>query len=385
MTYFLKYSLTLVFTLYYLLFGVSSSSQTVNKDEIIVRDILTESKKVYEKIIQGEINYEIHDKYTNNLDTFFYKIELKFYRKCAEDTHTNMLLEIAAKERRKDTLHLRRSLYKKKAYFSSNYTFAKQTRKSFYQNTSSLYKHLPAIYHASFFNSLGKDIKTLRETEQHYIIDTPQKVVYINKESKLITRVTYRGKSDDGINYQDINIYFQDYTVSNLDDKTLYQLRKNKNRENRELPQGKSSMHHTKAPDWKCLDVKTGEWLELNDLRGKVIVLDFWYTSCGPCINFLPKMKQLQETFKENNEVVFVGMAWDKHAENVLKHLEKYAGGVFYTNVLCGEKELNAYQVKGMPDFFIIGKNLEIIYKKNNTLGAKRSLKKHIKKALRQH
>ena len=50
----------------------------------------------------------------------------------------------------------------------------------------------------------------------------------------------------------------------------------------------------------------------LNDYKGKVVVLDFWYTGCGNCIHLNPKLKLVEDHFKDNANVVFISISSDK-------------------------------------------------------------------------
>lgn len=55
---------------------------------------------------------------------------------------------------------------------------------------------------------------------------------------------------------------------------------------------------------------------ELSSLRGKVVVLNFWFTGCPPCLTEMPKLNELVENFK-NDGVVFIAPTWD--GETVLQ------------------------------------------------------------------
>jgi peroxiredoxin len=49
-----------------------------------------------------------------------------------------------------------------------------------------------------------------------------------------------------------------------------------------------------KAPDFVCSDV-TGRPVRLSELKGRVVVLDFWYTGCDPCRRMFPHLRELTE------------------------------------------------------------------------------------------
>jgi peroxiredoxin len=54
-----------------------------------------------------------------------------------------------------------------------------------------------------------------------------------------------------------------------------------------------------------------GKQLDSASLRGKVVVIDFWFTGCPPCLEELPKLNSLVDEFK-NKDVVFIAPTWDK-------------------------------------------------------------------------
>ncbi len=65
----------------------------------------------------------------------------------------------------------------------------------------------------------------------------------------------------------------------------------------------------TVAPAFNLTSLE-GKKLELAALRGKVVVLNFWFTGCEPCVAEMPKLNELVEKFK-NEDVVFIAPTWD--------------------------------------------------------------------------
>jgi thiol-disulfide isomerase/thioredoxin len=67
-----------------------------------------------------------------------------------------------------------------------------------------------------------------------------------------------------------------------------------------------------------------GSTLEMNSLRGKVIVINFWATWCGPCLTELPLFEKTIAKFKDDKDVVFLALTTDEDRELVAPYLKQY-------------------------------------------------------------
>lgn len=86
------------------------------------------------------------------------------------------------------------------------------------------------------------------------------------------------------------------------------------------------------------------------DLKGKVVVIDFWATWCGPCRKLIPEMNAWAEKFKD--DVVFIGISDEK--EEVVT---KFSGEtkMTYHSAIDTQKRLHkALGVKGIPHCMVI-------------------------------
>src|SRR5947199_8917493 len=71
------------------------------------------------------------------------------------------------------------------------------------------------------------------------------------------------------------------------------------------------------APDWELSDAD-GKLQTLAQYRGKIVVLDFWATWCGPCAEVMPQMQKLHEKYKDRGVTVFGVSSWEKNDPGVL-------------------------------------------------------------------
>jgi len=105
------------------------------------------------------------------------------------------------------------------------------------------------------------------------------------------------------------------------------------------------------APDFTLKDLN-GNRVSLSDFKGKVVVLNFWATWCGPCREEMPHIDVLYQKYKDQGLVV-IGINAERNHEKV----EEFAKAkVSYTVLLDGERQGREYGVTGIPSTFYIDK-----------------------------
>lgn len=104
-------------------------------------------------------------------------------------------------------------------------------------------------------------------------------------------------------------------------------------------------------PDLKLTDTE-GKTHDLQDYRGKVVVLNFWGTHCPPCIKEIPSLENLQKKFSLDDFVVLsVNVGEDE--EEVMMFLDNFATG--YPVMLDpGSSTLKQWKLQAFPATFII-------------------------------
>lgn len=100
------------------------------------------------------------------------------------------------------------------------------------------------------------------------------------------------------------------------------------------------------------LPTVSGENVALQSLRGKVVLLNFWATWCGPCRQELPELARVQEKFRQRGLAV-IAVTVDNEVENVRGFLKKYE---IKLQALWDKKKkvADAYVVEKMPSSYLI-------------------------------
>ena len=113
---------------------------------------------------------------------------------------------------------------------------------------------------------------------------------------------------------------------------------------------------------------QNGKKVSLEDLKGKVVFINFWATCCGPCIAEMPSIQKLYDRFKDNDEVAFVLLEAEGNKTKATNFMEKkklnlpvyYPAGDFPTEFFRGslpttvilDKQGNiAHITEGMADY----------------------------------
>jgi len=100
-----------------------------------------------------------------------------------------------------------------------------------------------------------------------------------------------------------------------------------------------------------------GNQVDLQTLKGKVALLDFWSSWCGPCVRELPHIEKLHRDFKDRG-LVTLGVN-DEEADVARAFLKK--NGYTFTNLVDEGREVSMkYRVSGVPQVLIIGREGKI-------------------------
>lgn len=94
-----------------------------------------------------------------------------------------------------------------------------------------------------------------------------------------------------------------------------------------------------------------GNTYNLKDLKGKVVVINFWFINCPPCRMEIPELNELVKTFETNSDVVFLGIALDSKTQ-LQQFLQRMP---FHYNIIEDGRNLALqYKVKSFPTHVVI-------------------------------
>jgi len=110
------------------------------------------------------------------------------------------------------------------------------------------------------------------------------------------------------------------------------------------------------APDFEAGTID-GKKVRLADLKGKVVLLDFWATWCAPCRTIMPGMKKLYEENKDK-DFVMIGISGDEIVEDLKTYVEKE--GIAWAQIFEPGQEttsvLHRYGISKFPTIVVIDK-----------------------------
>ena len=113
------------------------------------------------------------------------------------------------------------------------------------------------------------------------------------------------------------------------------------------------STQRQRAPDFNLLDLD-GLPVSSSIMRGKVLILDFWATWCGPCTEEMPTLEKIREEYKSRGVEVWGISAEEPSTVKVwLARHERRLQSLMDPDGKISEQ----YQVAGIPALVVIGRN----------------------------
>ncbi|MFM8322183.1 MAG: TlpA family protein disulfide reductase [Chloroflexota bacterium] len=109
------------------------------------------------------------------------------------------------------------------------------------------------------------------------------------------------------------------------------------------------------APDF-TLTTFDGQTYKLSELRGKVVVLNFWASWCKPCEQEAADLEAAWKLYEGRGDVLFLGVAWTDTDAQSMVYLNKF--GITYPNGPDMRTKMSqAYRITGVPETFVIDRN----------------------------
>ena len=116
------------------------------------------------------------------------------------------------------------------------------------------------------------------------------------------------------------------------------------------------------APDVSVVSLDNGSTLKLSDLKGKVVLLNFWATWCPPCREEIPSMMKLN-SLMTGKPFQMVAVSIDEGGKPAIESFFKGTGFLLPAYLDETGASAKSYGITGVPETFIIDKNGVLVKK----------------------
>jgi len=108
------------------------------------------------------------------------------------------------------------------------------------------------------------------------------------------------------------------------------------------------------APDFTLQDL-SGKHVHLGDLKGSVVLVEFWATWCPPCRESIPGMERLHKAYRDKGLVV-LGVSLDTSGVDSVRSFVRESG-ISYPILQGSDEVASKYMVRAIPTMFLVNKD----------------------------
>ena len=126
------------------------------------------------------------------------------------------------------------------------------------------------------------------------------------------------------------------------------------------------------------VETLNGEQVSLKSLRGKNVVVNWWATSCAPCIAEMPGLNKLVQQYESRSDIVFLAIAWNTKEElNRFFEERKFA----YRQAIYNERASKIFG-EAFPRNVIVDASGKVVY---NKIGGGTDQSEEVEAAIQKH
>jgi thiol-disulfide isomerase/thioredoxin len=103
-----------------------------------------------------------------------------------------------------------------------------------------------------------------------------------------------------------------------------------------------------------------GGQIKLSDFQGKVIVVNFWATWCGPCLTEMPLLEKTMAKYQQDREVVFLALSTDEERDDVAPFVKQHK---FKLPIVFADGLDAAFRISSIPTTIIFNRSGEISFR----------------------
>ena len=121
------------------------------------------------------------------------------------------------------------------------------------------------------------------------------------------------------------------------------------------------------APDFDLVDLD-GDRVRLADLRGHPVIVNFWASWCGPCVEEFPLLREVAEEHTDDG-LVILGIVYQDRVESARAFMANN-GGTWSTAMDPDDRVARAYNIFGPPETYFVGRDGRIVARHIGQLSA---------------
>lgn len=112
------------------------------------------------------------------------------------------------------------------------------------------------------------------------------------------------------------------------------------------------------APTFTAIDIR-GKTISLSEYHGKYVILNFWASWCSPCIEELPALKRIRDSYSED-KLEIISITYDKDTMAFLKAVQKY--NMNWIHIFGDEDLIKKYGDQAVPMVYLLDDTGKVIY-----------------------